>query len=123
MPTARSTLGTQGEILAAKHLQSLGYEIIERNYRSQFGEIDIVASQNGDLVFVEVKTRRNAKFGYPSESVNVKKQQKIIRTAHHYLAERCLDEVGCRFEIAEVYLMAGQPARIEIIQNAFCDGK
>ncbi|MCL6628515.1 MAG: YraN family protein, partial [Armatimonadetes bacterium] len=83
MPTARSTLGTQGEILAAKHLESLGYEIIERNYRSQFGEIDIVASQNGDLVFVEVKTRRNAKFGYPSESVNLKKQQKIIRTAQH----------------------------------------
>lgn len=123
MPTARSTLGIQGEILAAQHLQSLGYEIIERNYRCQFGEIDIVASQNGDLVFVEVKTRRNAKCGYPSESVNLRKRQKIIQSAQHFLVDRCPDEVGCRFEIAEVYLVAGQPTRIEIIQNAFCDEK
>lgn len=123
MPTARSALGTRGETLAARHLQSLGYEIIERNYRCQFGEVDIIASHGGDLVFVEVKTRRNAKFGYPSESVNLKKQQKIIRVAQHYLLQRCADEVGCRFEIAEVYLVAGQPARVELIQNAFCEEK
>ena len=119
MGTDRAALGARGERLAAQHLESLGYKVVERNYRCPYGEIDIVASEGGDLVFVEVKTRRNQSFGCPSEGVDFRKQQKLVLSGEHYLMEREIGEVNCRFDVAEVYFLDGRPVTIEIIKGAF----
>jgi putative endonuclease len=100
-------------------LESLGYEIIERNYRCRGGEIDIVAREGGDLVFVEVKPRRSLDFGSGSEAVDARKQQKLILAAQTYLIERDLGEIDARFDIAEVYFIDGSPATIELTKGAF----
>ena len=119
MGTNRIVLGDRGEGRAVRHLESLGYEIIERNYRCRYGEIDIVARESGDLVFVEVKTRRGNDFGYPSEAVDHRKQAKLIRTGQNYLIKKNLGEIDCRFDIVEVYYLDGQPVRVEVIKGAF----
>ena len=119
MGTDRAALGRRGEWRAVRHLESLGYEIIERNYRCRHGEIDIVAREAGDLVFVEVKTRRSKSFGCPSESVDSRKQRKLISSGRQYLIERDLGEIDCRFDVAEVYFLDGQPVKVEVIKGAF----
>ena len=96
----KSEIGKFGEDAAAEYLISSGYTICERNYRKPYGEIDIIAqSPDGCLVFVEVKTRKNADYGYASEFVDKKKQQRLIRTAQQY----CEKDVYMRFDIIEVY--------------------
>jgi putative endonuclease len=119
LPTDKATLGARGEQLTAEHLLSIGYTIVERNYRCSFGEIDIVARDGDALVFVEVKTRRGVAFGYPSEAVDARKQRKLIASAYQYLVERDLGEIDCRFDVAEVYFERNRPVRVELIQGAF----
>lgn len=119
MGTDKASLGAKGEQLAVEHLQSAGYEIIERNYRNNHDEIDIVARNAGDLVFVEVKTRRSSSFGYPSEAVDSRKQCKLIRAARGYLLEKDLGEIDCRFDIVEVYFMNGSSVTVEVMKGAF----
>ena len=83
------SLGEAGERLAEKKYLSLGYKLLERNYffpkGVQVGEIDLIFQKNSELVFVEVKTRRNEKFGGPFESVDLGKQRRLIKTAKLYL--------------------------------------
>ena len=119
MRTSASALGARGEERAAKHLESLGYTIVERNYRCRHGEIDIIARENGDLVFVEVKSRRNTSFGYPSEAVDSRKQRKLALSGEQYLIDRDLGEIDCRFDIAEVYFINGSPVKVEVVRGAF----
>lgn len=119
MVTSRSALGNLGEERVAKFLETKGYEIVERNYRCPAGEIDIIAKDGSDLVFLEVKTRRNNLQGCPSEAVDSRKRTKLILSGEHYLTERNLGETDCRFDVAEVYFTNGQPVRIEIIKGAF----
>ncbi len=83
------------------------------------GEIDIVARDGGDLVFVEVKTRRSDTDSAASEAVGFRKRGRIVRTALNYLDERGLGEVGCRFDVAEVYFVNGRPVTVEVIKGAF----
>jgi putative endonuclease len=123
MPTNRSALGIRGENQAVRHLESLGYQIIERNYRCPFGEIDIIALDKNDIVFVEVKTRRHLHSGYPAESVDHRKREKLILTAQHYLAEKSLFETSSRFDVVEVYYTQGQPPVVQLIRNAFWEEK
>jgi len=95
-------LGQLGENLAAGCLEADGYEILERNYRCPYGEIDLVARKDGYLVFVEVKTRRSRAFGEPAEAVSRSKQKKIRLTAATYLAgyeEPCR---GSEFQVMEI---------------------
>ncbi|MGH2875737.1 MAG: YraN family protein [Solirubrobacteraceae bacterium] len=83
------TLGPAGERLAAEHLLRLGYEILERNYRTRWGELDIVASRDGTLAFCEVKTRRaGGRAGGPFEAVSRDKQQRVRRMANSWLVDR-----------------------------------
>lgn len=83
----RRTLGTAGEDLAAAHLRRLGYAVIDRNHRTRWGEIDIIAHAPGTLVFVEVKTRRaSARAGSPIEAVDPRKQAQVRRMAAAWLA-------------------------------------
>ncbi len=95
-------VGKFGEDIACRYLESNGYTIIKRNYRASGGEIDIVAKKGTHLAFVEVKTRKNQKFGSASEAVNYHKQQKIIHTARAFLMRYTAYE-DISFDVCEVY--------------------
>ena len=120
MPTSRSLLGHRAEELAAAELARSGYEILERNYRCRYGEIDIIACDAGDLIFIEVRSRRSLEPFSPAESVDARKQEKLILTAQHYLmshdspADTC-----CRFDVVEVRFERGKTAEVDIIKDAF----
>ena len=95
------TIGTLGEIYAQDVLKSKGYTILNSNYHSRFGEIDIIAKKDSFLVFVEVKTRHENSIGTPAEAVNYQKQRKLIKTAFDYLYKNPLD-LQPRFDIIEI---------------------
>ncbi|MFL5653068.1 MAG: YraN family protein, partial [Ktedonobacteraceae bacterium] len=78
---ARQGLGRTGERLAAEELARRGYRILEQNFRCSHGEIDLVAEDEHDLIFVEVKTRRGNKYGLPEEAVTYRKRQKLVQVA------------------------------------------
>ena len=118
MTFRRIRTGKQGEDLAAAHLAENGYRILERNYRSVFGEIDIVAEEGDTLVFVEVKSRRAEAYGDPQLAVGPKKQRKISRVAMSYLSEKGWNRRPARFDIVAVKLRPSGNL-IELIRNAF----
>lgn len=107
--------GKIGEDRATEYLKNKGYEILERNFHSRFGEVDIIARIGECIVFLEVKTRKSIAYGRPSEFVTPKKIEKIIKTAMIYLENR---EVEMRFDVVEVYIKNGY-SEIEHIENAF----
>ena len=80
-------LGKLGEYYADKYISQNGYSILERNYRTKQGEIDIIAKDGNYLAFIEVKTRKSTKFGFPREAVDYYKQNKIRSIAQIYLAK------------------------------------
>ena len=108
-------LGTRKEQLAEKLLGLHGYSILERNYRCRYGEIDLIAKKGEYLVFIEVKFRRNEKWGSPLEAVDSAKQRKIKQVAKHYLFEKkiALDK-PCRYDVVAI-----EGDRYKIIENAF----
>ncbi len=114
----RRHTGDRGESLAVKALKKSGYKIIEQNYRSKLGEIDIIAKEEGVLVFVEVKARRTDRFGGPKLAVTPRKQRKISMVALEYLKRT--EQIGhkARFDVVAIRLLSGQPD-VEIIKNAF----
>lgn len=111
-------LGELGENLAVRHLQSLGYRIVERNYRCRWGEIDCVALQGKTLVFLEVKARRTDEFGGPLEAVDGRKRRRMTRLARHYAQLKNLTDVAQRFDVVAVWFEGGKP-RVELYANAF----
>lgn len=118
--TDTATTGRLGEVFAAEYLERLGYKILEKNYRKQFGEIDIVARDQGTLVFVEVKTRHSNFYGAPVEAVDIRKQRQLSRIAQGYLLSCQLHDTAARFDVIGVTLdKNNQPAQIELIRNAF----
>jgi len=120
MTGVRQTLGRRGETLAAMALEKAGYSIIERNYRCCYGEVDIVAREAGDLVFVEVKTRRSRAYGHPAEAVGPRKRQHLARVAAHYLQNCAVPDSGCRFDVVAVLLSPdGRLENLELIKAAF----
>jgi putative endonuclease len=119
MTQARRRLGQAGEQMAAKRLQGLGYEIVERNYRCPEGEIDLVARYAGRWVFVEVRTRRGNRFGTPEESVTARKRAHMIASAQHYLQDHNALEADWRIDAVAIVLSAsGRVQRIDVIENA-----
>jgi putative endonuclease len=118
MKTSRRELGDKGEDLAAAALKKQGYKIIERNYLTPLGEIDLIAKHKGVLVFIEVKTRKSERFGAPSEAVHPAKQAKLRRLADYYLKQNRLGEVPVRFDVVSITVKEESPV-IELIQNAF----
>ncbi|MDH4319672.1 MAG: YraN family protein, partial [Desulfobulbaceae bacterium] len=97
-----SPLGSKGEDAAAFHLQQKGYEILCRNYRQRFGEIDIVARDGDVLVFVEVKTRRSLRYGTPFEAIDQRKQRQLSKVALHYISRYKLYHQPARFDVIAV---------------------
>lgn len=115
----RISIGKLGEDLAAQYLVENGYQILNRNYRCSFGEIDIIAQHNKELVFLEVKTRTSTVFGLPQESVTHSKQKRIKKIALQYLSEEGLKGRGIRFDVVGVLLNKTGGNKIELIPNAF----
>ncbi|RPI75842.1 MAG: YraN family protein [Ignavibacteriales bacterium] len=113
--------GDEGEEIAVSHLVEKGYEIIDRNYRFGKGEIDIVAKdpENGDTVFIEVKSKKNLEFGDPVYSVTKNKMKQLKRMAELYLYDKEIDEIDCRFDVITVLLRGNQKPVIEHYENAF----
>lgn len=111
----KKLLGRTGEVKAEKFLKRLGYKILAKNYKTVVGEIDIIAKDGDTVVFVEVKTRTNEKYGAPSEAVGVNKRMKYFKVAEEYLIKNYkTTDVLCRFDVIET--LDGQ---INHIINAF----
>ncbi len=114
--TAR--LGQQGETIAADYLVRMGYTIITRNWRTRLGEIDIVAKdQNGEWVFVEVKTRRAADAN-PLEALTPRKQKSLVRAAYDYIQKTQLTDAAWRIDVIAIVLIPGASPQIEMVQDA-----
>ncbi|MCI0706972.1 MAG: YraN family protein [Ignavibacteriae bacterium] len=114
----RRKRGAEGEALAASFLEHNGLKILQRNYRYERGEVDIVAEDGDELVFVEVKARRTKSYGDPEESVTPKKQQQIRTVAEGYLFEHNIDGKACRFDVVGIFFRNGKP-EINHLKNAF----
>lgn len=119
MSKERITLGKQGEDLAAAYLKMHSHKIIQRNYRQKSGEIDIISRDQDTLVFVEVKTRKNLRFGHPFEAVTLKKQAQISRVALDYLTRNRLTEQAVRFDVISVIITEDGKPEIEHLANCF----
>ena len=107
-------VGVKGEELAKKYLQRHHYKILEQNYATKLGEIDIIAYKQKTYIFVEVKARQDTRFGLPREAVTPYKQNKIKRVAEYYLLENNLLQKPFRFDCIEVL-----DGKINHIENAF----
>ena len=117
MSLFKKLLGKEGEDRAAKFLVKRGYRILERNYRTRSGEIDLIALHDGIVVFVEVKTRTSAAYGAPELAVNPRKQRRMVKAALGYINYKNLHQVPCRFDV--VAITAETEKEAELIQNAF----
>ncbi len=114
----KQILGEEGERVAESFLKKKGFRLVERNYRCPVGEMDLVFLDRRVIVFVEVKTRTDDRFGAPLESVHRGKQQKMIKTALFFLSQHRLHHREARFDVVGVSLKGGEPA-VEHVQNAF----
>lgn len=114
--TEKRRVGDLGEEIIARYLEKNSFKILARNYSKPYGEIDIIAIKNDVISFVEVKSRKSIKFGYPREAVNYYKQQRIIRASQSYLLENDLTGYIIRFDVAEVFT---EDRKINYIENAF----
>ncbi|MCM8814494.1 MAG: YraN family protein [Candidatus Omnitrophica bacterium] len=94
--------GSEGEEIAVRFLKANGYRILDRNYRTKYGEIDIVAQKKKCIVFVEVKTRLSNEFGSPAEAVDERKLFRIASVANQYIQKERLDDFSFRFEVVSV---------------------
>ena len=110
--------GVEGETLAATYLEQQGYRILERNFRFDRGEVDLVAEEGEELVFVEVKTRYGEKFGTPEEAMTTKKETLMKKVAEGYLHVHQIDQHACRFDVVAITFIGGE-SRIRLIRNAF----
>lgn len=110
--------GDLGEDIAGRYLTRSGYEVIERNYRTRRGELDLIARRGDTLVIVEVKLRRGTAYGDPLEAVTPRKQQAIRLLAEEYLSERDPHFQELRFDVIGILLRAGRP-EISHVEGAF----
>ena len=116
--TQKITTGKEGEKIAAIYLEKNGYRIIEVNFRCPIGEIDIVAKEKDDLVFVEVKTRKSIALGYPEQAVGIRKQKKMSQLALWYMQKRKIADTNARFDVVAITLIPDNN-EVRLIQNAF----
>lgn len=119
----RPLIGKLGEALACEYLRMSGYQILERNYRCQIGEIDIIASEGDALAFVEVRTKTSDAYGLPVETIRERKRAKLRQVAGHYLSERGPRGRCMRFDVVGILFREGEEPVIELIRNAFYRGE
>lgn len=121
MVTETQSIGQWGEIATGRILEYLGYTVLARNYRTFEGEVDIICRQNSEVVFIEVKTRRNNRFGAGEESVNQRKLLKLAKTGQRYLSGQSLDAVGWRIEVVVIEGVGRHFYRFKLYQNVPLD--
>ncbi len=114
-----STLGKEGEAIAVQFLTELGYKILDRNFRSQQGEVDIIAKDGDQLVFVEVKTYSIGSFGTPLGAVGRSKKESLIHAARTYLMKNNIKNVNCRFDVLAIYRSWQGLSNFDHIKDAF----
>lgn len=111
----KRSVGSLYEEAAINHLKDKGYSIVAKNYRCRIGEIDIIARENGYLVFIEVKYRSSLNKGYPHEAISSHKMKKIINIAQYYMLTNNISyDSPCRFDVVTIL-----ESKIEVIKNAF----
>ncbi len=118
MTRESSQRGKRGEETAAAFLKKQGYEILEMNFRTRRGEVDIIARHKGVLAFVEVKTRASNAFGSPKGAVGREKQRRISMAALEYLSRTRQTRSRARFDVVSV-LEGEAGTQVELISNAF----
>ena len=117
MLTSRQEFGRKAEAIAVRRLKKIGYKIIDRNYRTRIGEIDIIARDGDTLAFDEVKARQSTRFGTPKLAVTPAKQRKISMAALYYL--KATDQCGAKARFDVVSVDVSDRPRIEILKTAF----
>jgi putative endonuclease len=100
--TSTRDVGVAAESLAERELVRLGYRILERNFRSKQGEIDLVADDQGVVCFVEVRSRGRTDLGLPEETIGAEKRRRIARAAEHWLVAHAASERLCRFDVVAI---------------------
>jgi putative endonuclease len=118
----RRRFGDFGERVAASHLEAKGYEILERNWSTREGEIDLIASRGSDLVFVEVRSRQGRSFGLPEESITGRKASHVRAAAAAYTQLHPEAPANQRIDVVVLELdVKGRVMRVEQIENAIED--
>ena len=116
----RRRLGNYGEMLARRILEGRGYRILHRRYQTRYGEIDLIAHDGNQLVFVEVKTRISKAFGTGLEAITKRKKAHLLRTAYCYLQQHAYRDQPCRFDIIALLLdNRGELVDYQLITDAF----
>lgn len=115
--TSRIQQGSMAETLACQYLEAQGLNLIKQNYRCRLGEVDLIMQDGQYLVFAEVRSRSDHRFGTPAETVSKIKQRRLIRTASYYL-QRYRINMPCRFDIIAI-THKDQRHLVEWIKNAF----
>jgi len=118
MTEKTKTLGKKGEDIAAAFLEKKEYNILFRNYKCSFGEIDIIAKHKKTLSFIEVKTRSTKKYGLPQEAVTPAKQAKISRVALEFVQRYKMENRAARFDVVSVQSL-NDGSEVDLIENAF----
>ncbi len=101
--------GDWGEKLVRSYLDKYGYELLARNFKCDLGEIDVIFKDKNEIVFAEIKSRNNMKFGRPAESVTNFKMKHILNVAKYFLYINNLSDEFIRFDVIEVYLNSKKP--------------
>ncbi|MCS7251916.1 MAG: YraN family protein [Thermoflexus sp.] len=115
---SRRSLGAAAEAFVAAHLEAQGYSVRARNWRSPFGEIDLIVEGEGWLRFIEVRAKRTDRFGAPEESLTPRKRQRLLQTALAYLEQWDGPEPCWRVDLASVSLDAqGRPVSVTFLEN------
>jgi putative endonuclease len=118
-----SSLGPRGEALARATLKKAGYKIIETNYSCRAGEVDIIAREGGDAVFVEVRTRKSEEFGTPAGTIDRGKWRRMCKAADHFLMTRRAEAVSRRYDIVSIVWPAGGEPKVEVLRGVLPEGR
>ena len=118
MTRARQELGRRGEAVARARLESLGYSIVDSNFRTRSGEIDLVAERDGVIIFVEVRARSGPSMGLPEESITPSKRRHLIAAAQQYLQMRHMGDRQWRIDFVAVEFDRRGMAEVRIVENA-----
>ncbi|MFC1962811.1 YraN family protein [Chloroflexota bacterium] len=114
----RKEIGSQGERIAQDFLKEKGYRLLDTNFRSREGEIDIIARKGKCIVFIEVRTRSNQSFGTPEESITSTKKERLVRLALAYLQDHPSPSSDWRIDMVAIELDGKKVTRVELIENA-----
>ena len=121
MTKQRLKLGRKGEEEAVKFIKKQGYRILQTNFKTKSGEIDIIAEDKKVVAFIEVKTRATGEYGSPLEAVNYHKRKKIALVANQFLTRHKVENRECRFDIVAILARSDDPKtwEIDLIKDAF----